>query len=543
MFFKVFVAAGLVAVTTAAPAISQISDGQIQAPPAATPTPISQVSDGQVQTPHQTSGFGGVAGRYSPLPYSYPQKPSVNSAAVSSAASYAGIPVSELPGATDAVPPIVSSQVTGITSHGPYSGTPTITGAVSNSPLGTAIPMLPPNPTALVYNPDGTLNSLEPIPYQPAGGLGTNGTEPVYRVQSDFDYESVLLGLYQEWIELDLFHYILASFSEEDFTAAGLTSSDRFLIEFMADQEAGHATLLSNLLGGPGGATPQCTYNYPFETVHEAFDFTQKITRFGESGVWGFQAHLDSREVAQLLDQSIATEARQQMIFRQFAGLFPMPVWFETGIPQSWAWTLLAPYISSCPADSKRLAWQNFPGLNVLNQPNSARRNATQTGRNETTGFGPAAPSSDVPETESCIGNNVTGFDCSASISQNRSIPLSYPGREVFLSWENPGKAVGPNNSYITDTKAGAPEWVIWVSQLNITYSPLMNISSRDEMNYGQTIQPDVSTYEGDPAINGKFLCHPKYIRDSFPNNIFRHHVHCFDGLQLAVHRVQPQQR
>jgi hypothetical protein len=179
------------------------------------------------------------------------------------------------------------------------------------------------------------------------------------------------------------------------------------------------------------------TYNYPFTTVHEAFDFTQKLTRFGESGVWGFQAHLDSRECAQLLDQSIATEARQQMIFRQFAGLFPMPVWFETGIPQSWAWTLLAPYISSCPANSKRLAWQNFPGLYVLNQPNSARRNATQTGFNETAGFGPAAPSSDVPANESCIGYNVTGFDCSASISQNRSIPLSYPGREVFLSWEN----------------------------------------------------------------------------------------------------------
>lgn len=31
-----------------------------------------------------------------------------------------------------------------------------------------------------------------------ARGLGTNGTEPVYRVQSDFDYESILLGLYQE---------------------------------------------------------------------------------------------------------------------------------------------------------------------------------------------------------------------------------------------------------------------------------------------------------------------------------------------------------
>merc|ERR1712093_755714 len=52
--------------------------------------------------------------------------------------------------------------------------------------------------------------------HTPAGGLGTNGTEPVYRVQSDFDYQFILLGLYQEWIELDLFHNILATFSEEE---------------------------------------------------------------------------------------------------------------------------------------------------------------------------------------------------------------------------------------------------------------------------------------------------------------------------------------
>lgn len=478
MLFRASVATGLIAVVGAAPTSTGTS---------ATTTGLASAS---------SSPFG---------PYSYPQHPSVNSAAVSSVASIAGIPASEIPGANIPVPPVVSSQVTGVTSHGPYSGpSPTTTGAVSTIALGTAIPVLPANPKETGYVPNGLLHEPQPVPYQPAGGLGTNGTEPVYRVQSDFDYESILLGLYQEWIELDLFHNILATFSEEDFTAAGLTPSDRFLIEFMADQESGHATLLSNLLGGPGGATPQCTYNYPFTTVHEAFDFTQKLTRFGESGVWGFQAHLDSREVAQLLDQSIATEARQQMIFRQFAGLFPMPVWFETGIPQSWAWTLLAPYISECPGNSKRLAWQNFPALNVLNQPNSARWNASQTGLNETTGFGPAAPSSDPPKGESCVGHNVTGFDCSASISQNRSIPLSYPGRTVYLEWENPGKPVGPNNSYVTSTSAGAPEFVIWVSQLNVTYSPLTNITAKNGTNYGMTIQPDVSTYEGDPAINGK---------------------------------------
>jgi hypothetical protein len=305
MFFKASVALGFIAGASALPQVSQISDGQIQVPNT-TPVPVSQISDGQIQNPKTTpvivsqisdgqiqnpapsqrpvsqisdgqiqagttTATNVGSGYYTPLPYSYNQSPSVNSAAVSSAAAYAGIPASDIPGATDAVPPVISSQVTGITSHGPYNGpAPTTTGAISNSPAGTAIPMLPPNPTALVYNPNGTLNNQEPIPYQPAGGLGTNGTEPVYRVQSDFDYQSILLGLYQEWIELDLFHNILATFSEEEFTAAGLTPSDRFLIEFMADQESGHATLLSNLLGGPGGATPQCEYHFSF---HKSLDF------------------------------------------------------------------------------------------------------------------------------------------------------------------------------------------------------------------------------------------------------------------------------
>lgn len=286
MLYKTSVALGLAAGAYALPQVSQIQDGQIQAttilvsqisdgqiqvPAASTAHPVSQISDGQIQATTAKATKTSAAGAtqsYSPLPYSYNQVASVNSAAVSAAASYAGIPASDIPGANVPVFPVVSSQVTGVTSHGPYSGTATITGAISNAPAGTAIPMLPPNPKELTYNPNGQLNAQEPIPYQPAGGLGTNGTEPVYRVQSDFDYQSILLGLYQEWIELDLFHNILATFSEAEFTAAGLTPSDRFLIEFMADQEAGHATLLSNLLGGPGGATPQCAFAFHLFSFH-----------------------------------------------------------------------------------------------------------------------------------------------------------------------------------------------------------------------------------------------------------------------------------
>jgi hypothetical protein len=202
------------------------------------------------------------SGEYSPLPYSYNQQPTLDTAMLAIVTSIAGLPASEIPGADIPAYPVISAQVTGATSHGPYMGPPpTITGAISNSPISTVAPTaaLPPNPNELTYNPNGTLNAQQPLPYTPAGGLGTNGTEPVYRVQSDFDYQSILLGLYQEWIELDLFHNILATFTEEQFLAEGLTQSDMFLIEFMADQESGHATLLSSLLGGPGGATPQCT--------------------------------------------------------------------------------------------------------------------------------------------------------------------------------------------------------------------------------------------------------------------------------------------
>lgn len=67
-------------------------------------------------------------------------------------------------------PPRRSSDVTGATSHGPYSGTATTTGAEqAPTTLGTAIAPLPPNPTATYYNPNGKLQNPAPIPYQPNG--------------------------------------------------------------------------------------------------------------------------------------------------------------------------------------------------------------------------------------------------------------------------------------------------------------------------------------------------------------------------------------
>ena len=269
------------------------------------------------------------------------------------------------------------------------------------------------------------------------------------------------------------------------------------MIQFMAQQEEGHATLLSNMLGET--APPQCTYNYPYTNPREFVDFNQILTRYGESGVWGFINHLDSREVGQLLAQSIATEARQQMIFRQWSGLHPMPVWFETGIPQSWAWTYLAPYISSCPENTTRLAWQNFPALHVVNQANINRISPNDTADFERVGNRSSDPAiTDIPKKASCLNTNETGYGCLPAISHNRSEPLSFPGKQVKLLWDAPGQAVGPNNSYVTSSTAGAPAWVAWVAQLNLTYTPL-TITGENE---GYTYQPASEVYHTKGAAN-----------------------------------------
>ncbi|CAK5267298.1 unnamed protein product, partial [Mycena citricolor] len=92
----------------------------------------------------------------------------------------------------------------------------------------------------------------------------TVGPYPTYQVHTPFDRESFKLGLMQEWIELDLFHYGLAKFSPQEWQQQlGVNRDGLTLIQFMANQESGHAQLLTNILG-EGNAPLRCTYNYSF---------------------------------------------------------------------------------------------------------------------------------------------------------------------------------------------------------------------------------------------------------------------------------------
>lgn len=168
------------------------------------------------------------------------------------------------------------------------------------------------------------------------------------------------------------------------------------------------------------------------------------------------------------------------------------------GIPQSWAWTYLAPYISSCPENTTRLAWQNFPALHVPNQANINRFSPNDTAKWERVGNRTSDPATtDIPADESCVNLNVTGYGCGPAIAHNRSEPLTFPGKKIDLLWDAPGQAVGPNNSYVTSTSAGAPVFVAWVNQLNLTYTPL-TITGPNE---GYTYQPAGEVYAGGAGV------------------------------------------
>ncbi len=53
------------------------------------------------------------------------------------------------------------------------------------------------------------------------------------------------------------------------------------------------------------------------------------------------------------------------------------------------------------------------------------------------------------PNASTVVGDNYP------AITHNRSMPLSMPGNTLNLTWEEPGKIVGPDSKYNTSTNAG----------------------------------------------------------------------------------------
>lgn len=146
------------------------------------------------------------------------------------------------------------------------------------------------------------------------------------------------------------------------------------------------------------------------------------------------------------------------MVFRQLQGLPAQPEWFETGLPQSYAWTMLSPFIKSCPSNNPRIEWQNFPALNITNQPDSLQG--------------------------------------TPGINSNYTL-TSGSGRVVTFEWEQPGKVTGYDDLYMTETVAGEPKFAAFIGQLNVSYAPLINVTN----NSASAIVPESFVFYDQPQV------------------------------------------
>lgn len=106
-------------------------------------------------------------------------------------AAAAYVPTASASPMSPSAPPTASHP--GSLPHTPFTGTPTTTGALTASSIGTGIAEASSvAPAQTTYASNGKLQDAEPAPYVPAGGVGVNGSIPEYNAKSDFDYESLV---------------------------------------------------------------------------------------------------------------------------------------------------------------------------------------------------------------------------------------------------------------------------------------------------------------------------------------------------------------
>jgi hypothetical protein len=147
-----------------------------------------------------------------------------------------------------------------------------------------------------------------------------------------------------------------------------------------------------------------------------------------------------------------------------------MPVWFETGISQAMAWTLLSPYLIECPAENPRIEWPIFPTLNIQNNP------------------------------------NLTADGFQSAVSTNRTAFYTANVTELYFEYDAPGKNVSYNNSYSTVVGANVtsdiPTHCVFISQLNATSVPYTSSGN----NTGSCVVPGGYVFGDDPIVNGSMF-------------------------------------
>ncbi|KAG8904793.1 hypothetical protein FRB99_001183 [Tulasnella sp. 403] len=181
------------------------------------------------------------------------------------------------------------------------------------------------------------------------------------------------LQLYQFFLNLEYLQDALLSsglntFSDTAFTNASFPAWTRRRFQQIAQHGTSHIQLLKSALGK--SAPAPCNYTFPYNDVNSFVTLTSTLKSITVSSYIGGIQYVDSRKTLPALTAAasiLSNQARHSAwIFSavQKGGAWSSAFDSPLGLPQTYS--LITPYIASCPSTNPKLPVAAFPRLSLL---------------------------------------------------------------------------------------------------------------------------------------------------------------------------------
>jgi len=181
------------------------------------------------------------------------------------------------------------------------------------------------------------------------------------------DVDILNYALTLEHLEASFYREGLKMYNAGAFESASFPDWVRTRFSQIASQEATHVTFLSTALSG-AGATPvkECTYDFGLMSPETFLATAQVLEGVGVAAYLGAAPSISNKAYLAVAGSILVVEAQHETWLRSAADTqdpFPKP--FAAPLDFNQVFTLAAPFIKSCPADSPALPFKAFPSITV----------------------------------------------------------------------------------------------------------------------------------------------------------------------------------
>ncbi|KAF7314822.1 hypothetical protein MKEN_00956600 [Mycena kentingensis (nom. inval.)] len=172
-----------------------------------------------------------------------------------------------------------------------------------------------------------------------------------------------------EHLQTDFFTQALARFSESDFAASGQPAWVRGRLQQMHGHDSTHVTFLTTALKTAGAsAIERCEFSFSFSDPSTFLDHAAAMKTVTAAALNGAIRLVDNRDYATVVSSMTAVQARHASWINAVARHgSPWTTAFEPTLGPSQAFSMLAPFIKSCPSSTAAIlpGLQQYPTLTL----------------------------------------------------------------------------------------------------------------------------------------------------------------------------------